>query len=82
MDIYVAYGGTSRTFYGQVIIHRSAPKIKAVDTLSLSEYDDNSPKIKVVDALLPNTKKSLLQIHHHAIPVPLIVVILPCFCPL
>ena len=74
-DIYVAYDGTSRSSYGQEIIHCTPPKIKVVDALSLSKSGDGtSPKIKVLDALLPNTKKFLLQIHHHAIPVPLVMV--------
>ena len=74
-DICVAYDGTSRSSYGQEIIHCTPPKIKVVDGLSLSKSGDGtSPKNKVLDALLPNTKNCLLQIHHHAIPVPLVMV--------
>ena len=74
-DIYVAYDGTSRSSYGQEIIHCTPPKIKVVDALSHSRScHDTSPKIKVLDALLSNTKNSSLQIHHHAIPVPLVMV--------
>ena len=46
-----------------------------VNALSLSKSGDGtSPKIKVLNALPPNTKKFLLQIHHHAIPMPLVMV--------
>ena len=79
-DIYVAYDGTSRISYGQEIIHFTPSKIKVVYALYLSKSGgDTSPKIKVLDALLSNTKNSSLQIHHHAIPVPLVMVICSMF---
>ena len=74
-DIYVAYDGTSRISYGQEIIRFTPSKIKVVYALYLSKSGDGtSPKVKVLDALPPNTKKFLLQIHHHAIPMPLVMV--------